>query len=64
MFRAVAGHEELRANFDLRVGYNGSMVNRHGIELFLVGADLELFRTWSRTNWQPDEVASAAAAVS
>ena len=33
MFRAVEGHDRMRDWFGLRVGYNGSIVNQHGIEL-------------------------------
>ncbi len=36
LFRAVHGHDRMRAWFGLRVGYNGTIVNQHGIELFLV----------------------------
>jgi hypothetical protein len=59
MFRAVAGHYKLRAFFDLHVGYNGSIVNRHGIELFLVAADLSVHRTWSRVQWVIADVMDA-----
>jgi protein SCO1/2 len=59
MFRTVAGHTELQSFFALHVGYNGSMVNRHGIELFLVDANLTVSRTWSRVRWQVDDVVSA-----
>jgi hypothetical protein len=59
MFRTVAGHADVQAFFALHVGYNGSMVNRHGIEIFLVDCDLAVSRTWSRVRWQVDEAAKA-----
>jgi protein SCO1 len=63
MVRAVAGHELLRAHFALRVGYVGSVVNRHGIELFLLDHDGAVRRTWSRVQWDPDEVLADARAL-
>jgi cytochrome oxidase Cu insertion factor (SCO1/SenC/PrrC family) len=59
MFRTVVGQPELQSFFALHVGYNGAMVNRHGIELFLVDADMTVSRTWSRVRWQVDDVVKA-----
>jgi protein SCO1/2 len=59
MFRAVADHEKLQLFFGLRVGYNGSIVNRHGIELFLVAPDLTVSHSWARIQWQVDDVVEA-----
>jgi protein SCO1/2 len=56
MFRAVSGWDLLRAHFGLRVGYTASVVNRHGIELFLLD-DGRVVRTWARTRWTPADVA-------
>jgi protein SCO1/2 len=56
MFRAVAGWDRLRAHFVLRVGYSASVVNRHGIELFLLDGGT-VVRTWARTRWIPADVA-------
>lgn len=61
--RAVAGHDRLRDYLELRVGYNGSIVNRHGIELFLLDAAGAVVRTWSRIRWDPADVLTAAAAL-
>jgi cytochrome oxidase Cu insertion factor (SCO1/SenC/PrrC family) len=57
MFRAVEGHDRMRAWFGLRVGYNGSIVNQHGIELYLVGPDVRIEKTWARIPWAVQEVA-------
>ena len=56
MFRAVAGHELLRDHLALRVGYGSSVVNRHGIELFLLDSAGRVLRTWARHRWEPAEV--------
>jgi cytochrome oxidase Cu insertion factor (SCO1/SenC/PrrC family) len=61
MFRTVTDHVQLQTFFGLRVGYNGSIINRHGIELFLVAADLGVPRTWARIQWQVNDVVSAVA---
>ena len=57
MFRAVEGHDRMRAWFGLRVGYNGSIVNQHGIELYLIDPGLRRTKTWARIPWTVAEVA-------
>jgi len=59
MFRAVIGHAQLRAFFELRVGYNGPIINRHGIELFLIDPDCTILKSWSRLQWQVQNVVGA-----
>jgi protein SCO1/2 len=59
MFRAVEGHDRMRAWFGLRVGYNGSIVNQHGVELYLVGPQLRIEKVWARIPWQVEDVAQA-----
>ena len=61
LFRAVEGHDRMRSWFGLRVGYNGSIVNQHGIELYLVEPSLRISRTWARIPWTVEEVASTVA---
>lgn len=56
MLRAPSGHELLREFFDLSVGYSGSLVNQHGLELYLVGPGGYVRSGWLRTEWDPDEV--------
>lgn len=63
MFRTVAGHELLRDHLALRVGYTSSVVNRHGIELFLLDGAGRVARTWARHRWEPAEVLPHALAV-
>ena len=58
MFRAVAEADLLREHFALRVGYTASVVNRHGVELFVLDGG-RVVRTWSRQRWAPADVAAA-----
>ena len=60
LLRAPSQYELLRRHFDLQVGYNGSIVNRHAVELFLVGADGGVAHSWSRTQWDPHLVLARA----
>jgi len=52
LLRAVDGYQRLREHLDLRVGYAGSVVNRHGVELFLLD-DAQVTRCWTRHSWDP-----------
>jgi protein SCO1/2 len=63
MFRARSGHELLQQHFRLRVGYVGSIVNRHAIELFLVDAEGHSARTWARLQWDVEDVLREATGI-
>jgi hypothetical protein len=52
----------MRAWFGLRVGYNGSIVNQHGVELYLVDPGLRIEKTWARIPWEVEDVAKALVA--
>ena len=56
MFRAPDQHEMLQRYFGLRVGYVGSIVNRHAIELFLVDTDGKPSHGWTRLQWDVEDV--------
>jgi protein SCO1/2 len=60
LLRCPRDHDALARSFGLRVGYNGSVVNRHAIELHLVAADGRILQTWARVRWDPADVALAA----
>jgi protein SCO1/2 len=60
MLRAVDGIDGLRDHFALRVGFVGSIVNRHAIELCLTAPGGTPVRTWARMQWDLDEVLAAA----
>ena len=50
-FRACNGLDELRTAFDLGANFAGSMVSRHRIELYVLGANGETVATFSRMQW-------------
>ena len=56
MFRAVEGHSRLAEFFGLRVGYTGTIVNQHGLELYLLDAEMQIVRTWARIPWEIPDV--------
>ncbi len=56
LLRAPTGHAVLREHFDLTVGYAGSLVNQHGVELYVVGGDTRTSHAWTRVTWTVDEV--------
>lgn len=56
LFRAPVGHAVLREHFDLKVGYVGTVVNQHGVELYLLGKDGRTERSWTRVSWTVDDV--------
>lgn len=60
LVRCPHDHDDLARTFGLRVGYNGSVVNRHAIELHLVAADGRIIETWARIPWDPTTVAATA----
>jgi protein SCO1/2 len=59
MLRAVEGQQRLAEFFGLRVGYTGSIVNQHGLELHLVDPGLRVRRTWARIPWEVADVLDA-----
>ena len=61
LFRAPVGHAILREHFDLNVGYVGTLVNQHGVELYLVGPDARTEHAWTRVTWTVDEVLAVLA---
>lgn len=63
MFRAPDRHEVLQRHFGLRVGYVGSIVNRHAIELFLVDPEGRIARTWARLQWDVEDVVRETIAI-
>ena len=62
MLRSLTGIEPLRRAFDLRVGYVGSIVNRHAIELFLTAPGGHPVQAWTREQWDVAEVLDAVLA--
>jgi protein SCO1/2 len=63
MLRARTGFAHLQERFQLGVNFIGSTVNRHRIELFVVDAEGELAATFSRLQWDVQEVLDRARAL-
>jgi cytochrome oxidase Cu insertion factor (SCO1/SenC/PrrC family) len=55
--------EPLRSLFDLGVGYGPSTVNRHRLELFLLGSGGDVARAFTRRLWDEAEVLEEIAAL-
>ncbi|MEM7338785.1 MAG: SCO family protein [Actinomycetota bacterium] len=56
LFRVVDGEEDLHTYLAINVGYAGSLVNRHAVELFLTNDAGVVVRRWERTLWSVDDV--------
>lgn len=54
--RATSGFDQLQDFFELGVSYGPALVNRHRIELFVVGRDGRVAHTLARLQWEPAEV--------
>jgi protein SCO1/2 len=63
MFRARTGFRQLQEYFQLGVNFTGSIVNRHRIELFVLDSQGELAVTFSRLQWDIQEVLEQAKAL-
>lgn len=55
MLRTLDGYPRLREHLELRVGYAGSVVNRHAVELFLLD-DGRITDSWTRHQWDTTAV--------
>jgi protein SCO1/2 len=62
-FRTNSEFDILRAYFDLGVNYGDVLVNRHRIELFVVDSRGKLVDSFTRLQWEPDEVLARAASL-
>lgn len=56
LFRAPNGHGTLLRHFDLNVGYAGTLVNQHAVELYLVDTAGRTVHAWTRMSWTVEEV--------
>ena len=62
-FRVRSGFEALSHFFAPGVNYGPSTVNRHRIEVYVLGADGALAAAFARLQWDPEEVLAAALAL-
>jgi protein SCO1 len=63
LLRATRGFDALRRHFGLGVGFVGSLVNRHKVELYLVDAAGRIVASFERLHWDVATVADRAAAL-
>jgi protein SCO1 len=62
-FRTLDGLNELRDYFGLGVNFNGSIVNQHRIELFILDNQGRIAKTFARLQWDVREVLDSAKAL-
>jgi protein SCO1/2 len=63
MFRAPSGFRELQDYFELGVNFTGATVNRHRIELFVLDSRGRIAVTFTRLQWDTQEVLEQAKAL-
>jgi cytochrome oxidase Cu insertion factor (SCO1/SenC/PrrC family) len=56
LLRAAHGIEPLRRYFDLQVGFGPATVNRHRLELFVLGRQAEIAASFVRMQWDEQEI--------
>jgi Uncharacterized protein SCO1/SenC/PrrC, involved in biogenesis of respiratory and photosynthetic systems len=62
-FRTLDGLKELQDYFGLGVNFNGSIVNQHRIELFVLDSEGRIAKTFARLQWDAREVLDSAKAL-
>jgi protein SCO1 len=62
-FRTLEGLNELQDYFGLGVNFNGSIVNQHRIELFILDNQGRIAKTFARLQWDVREVLDSAKAL-
>jgi protein SCO1/2 len=60
ILRTRSGFRALQERFQLGVNFTGSTVNHHRIELFVVDADADIAASFTRVQWDVDEVLGRA----
>ena len=63
LFRAAEDSDALREHFGLGVGFVGSLVNRHRIELYVLDAEGRVAVSFEQLRWDEQEVVARAAAM-
>jgi cytochrome oxidase Cu insertion factor (SCO1/SenC/PrrC family) len=58
LLRAPHGIEPLRHHFDLQVGFGATTVNRHRLELFVLGKKAEIAASFTRMQWDERKIFS------
>jgi len=63
LFRATGDNDALREHFGLGVGFVGSLVNRHRIELYVLDAEGRVSVSFEQLRWDEQEVVARAAGM-
>jgi protein SCO1/2 len=63
LFRATENNDALRAHFGLGVGFVGSLVNRHRVELYVLDASGRVAVSFEQLRWDEQEVVARAASM-
>jgi cytochrome oxidase Cu insertion factor (SCO1/SenC/PrrC family) len=58
LLRAPHGIEPLQRYFDLQVGFGATTVNRHRLELFVLGRKAEIAASFTRMQWDEQKIFS------
>ena len=61
--RSLEGMKDLQDYFGLGVNFNGSIVNQHRIELFILNDQGKIAKTFARLQWDIQEVFDSAKAL-
>ena len=54
--RAPHGIEPLQHSFDLQAGFGAATVNRHRLELFVLGREAETAASFTRMQWHEQKI--------
>jgi cytochrome oxidase Cu insertion factor (SCO1/SenC/PrrC family) len=63
LFRATEDNDALQEHFGLGVGFVGSLVNRHRIELYILDAGGRVAVSFEQLRWDEQEVVARAAGM-
>jgi protein SCO1/2 len=63
LFRATDDNDALKEHFGLGVGFVGSLVNRHRIELYILDAGGRVAVSFEQLRWDEQEVVARAAGM-
>jgi protein SCO1/2 len=56
LLRTPNGLEPLQRYFDLQVGFGAATVNRHRLELFVLGREAEIAASFTRMQWGEQKI--------
>jgi protein SCO1 len=63
MLRTIEGFKALHSHFELGVNFNGSLVNRHRVEAYVLNAEGQIAASFERLLWDEQKVVDCAVDV-